>query len=93
MIKMTEILDYIGYHGPVIHIAISFCLLWNYKTYLIAYLLGLIIINHWSIIWLKGAIAEPRPDGWRKIQYIDSELLEKGNLVYGMPSGHSQTLF
>ena len=89
---MTEILDYIGYHGPLIHIIITFCLLWNFKTYLFVYLIG-IIINHWIIILLKDAIAEHRPDGWRKIPYIDSEILEKGALVYGMPSGHSQTLF
>jgi len=83
------ILDQIGYYGPILLGLNTLFLLWNKKTWLIAYIIGFfinIIIN----IILKILIKDPRPKEDLAIFYAT---LNKANHPYNkfdMPSGHSQ---
>lgn len=85
---MREIIDKIGFFGPVILFLICIYNLWNQKIYLISYLVflfGNTIVNK----ILKIIIQQKRPQNGVKImdEYYD------GIEHYGMPSGHAQSSF
>ena len=86
--KSNHILDTIGYFGPLLLAIENTYLLWNRQYYLIGYLLfGMVntIINK----LLKGIFREPRPNGGVNIFKTE---LHYGTDIYGMPSGHAQTV-
>ena len=90
MIK--TILSYIGLFSPIYLFLISILLLRNYKIYLSFYIFGTIINTILNII-LKIIIKEPRPDEDYKLITIGSSNGHRfGADVYGMPSGHAQTV-
>lgn len=85
------IIDYIGFHGPILLIFIHIFFLWNQSKYLYVYII-FIFVNKYLNKFLKLLIKQDRPAGYN-INH-EYELLEyKGVEKYGMPSGHSQSIF
>ena len=79
-------LDSIGFYGPVILAITNIYYLFYRKTYLYAYILFLIINSFINRI-LKEIIREPRPNNQRFMKF------ESKDDIYGMPSGHAQSIF
>ena len=91
---MNSILNFIGLNGGLILAIFTIFLLWNKYTYLITYIIG-IIINTCVNKVLKLAIQQPRPNENKSI--FNAELASGKKIKfnkYGMPSGHLQdTMF
>jgi len=92
-----KIFDYIGYFGPQILLFLSIFLLRNKSTFLYIYLLGMFLNSIVNYV-LKGLIKEPRPS--EDIHIFNTELNSSkingrrlGFDRFGMPSGHSQSVF
>ena len=83
---MRNIIDKIGFFGPVIIFLISIYNLWNQQKYLISYLVFSFCNTIVNKI-LKVIIQQKRPNGSIKIMDESYEGIEN----YGMPSGHAQT--
>ena len=82
-------LDKIGYIGPIILFFLNIYHYFYRKIYLFAYLLGFgfnILMNK----LIKQIIKEPRPDDSRHIKFMEQF---HGSEIYGMPSGHAQSVF
>lgn len=84
-----ELINYVGYYGPIILFIISLILLFNTKTFLYIYFLGFVISSIFNFI-IKGIIKQKRPFKDFKTKIIKESRL--GNEIYGMPSGHSQSV-
>ena len=84
-----QIIDYIGYHGPIILFAMTFYSLINRSPFLIVFVLGSITNTLFNAI-LKSVLREPRPNN--QIEFVDSHNLIGYN-NYGLPSGHAQSVF
>jgi membrane-associated phospholipid phosphatase len=85
---MREIVDKLGFMGPLILLCIVIFNLWNQKIYLISYLvffIGNTILNK----ILKIIIKQKRPGDGLKIMNEEYSGVE----IYGMPSGHAQSSF
>ena len=94
---MIKILDYIGYFGPQFLLFLSIFLLRNKSNLLYIYLLGMFLNSIINYV-LKGFIKEPRPS--EDIHIFNTELNSSkingrrlGFDRFGMPSGHSQSVF
>jgi membrane-associated phospholipid phosphatase len=85
---MRNIIDKIGFFGPVIIFLISIYNLWNQQKYLISYLVFSFCNTIVNKI-LKVIIQQKRPNGSIKIMDESYEGIEN----YGMPSGHAQSSF
>jgi len=92
-----KIFDYIGYFGPQILLLFSIYFLRNKSTLLYIYLLGMFINSLVNYV-LKGLIKEPRPS--EDVHIFNAELNNSkvnerriGFDRFGMPSGHSQSVF
>jgi membrane-associated phospholipid phosphatase len=90
---VLKFVDNIGYLGPFLLLFASIYLLWNKSSLLTYYLIGYglnIIIN----FLLKIIIKQPRPS---EDLNIFNALKGSGKTIpydkYGMPSGHSQSVF
>lgn len=82
-------LDKIGYIGPIILFFLNIYHYFYRKIYLFGYVVGFgfnILINK----FIKQIIKEPRPDGSRHIKFMEQF---HGSEIYGMPSGHAQSVF
>ena len=86
--KSNHTLDTIGYLGPLLLAIENTYVLWNRQFYLIGYLL-LGMMNTMINKILKGIFREPRPKGG--VNIFDTEI-HYGTDIYGMPSGHAQTV-
>jgi len=90
---IIKILDIIGYYGPLILVFISIFTLFNKQTLLFTYLIGFGINTVLNIL-LKSIIQESRPIENKRL--FNLEILS-GRLIqfdrYGMPSGHTQSVF
>jgi membrane-associated phospholipid phosphatase len=75
---MEQIIDNIGYYGPVILFALGFYALLERKPFYTAFVFGNISNSLLNMV-LKNIIREPRP------------IEEEGD--YGFPSGHAQSVF
>ena len=84
-----ELINYVGSYGPIILFIISLILLFNTKTFLYIYFLGFVISSIFNFI-IKGIIKQKRPFKDFKTKIIKESRL--GNEIYGMPSGHSQSV-
>lgn len=94
-----SILYELGEYGPALLILLSWWLLWGRENLFFYYTVGLavnIVIN----LLLKGMIQEPRPMfDTRKVRILKthgkSYFFQNGIPfdVFGMPSGHAQTVF
>jgi membrane-associated phospholipid phosphatase len=85
---MFEIIDKIGFLGPIILFFITTYNLLNQKKYLFSYFIFFIANTLVNKI-LKNIIKEKRPENGIKIMNENYAGLEK----YGMPSGHAQSSF
>jgi membrane-associated phospholipid phosphatase len=85
---MRNIIDKIGFFGPVIIFLISIYNLWNQQKYLISYLVFSFCNTIVNKI-LKVIIQQKRPNDSIKIMDESYEGIER----YGMPSGHAQSSF
>lgn len=86
-----NIIDYIGFNGPILLIFIHIFSLWKQKKYLYTYLF-FIFVNKYINKILKFIIKQDRPFGYN-INHEYKFLEYKGVEKYGMPSGHSQSIF
>jgi len=86
---LFEVLNYIGYYGPIILLISTIILLFNTKIFLYTYFLGFVINSIFNFI-IKGVIKQKRP-----VKDVKSKIIKEsrlGNEIYGMPSGHSQSV-
>ena len=95
---LVTILDYIGIYGPLILFASSFYLLFNKHNLLFYYIVGFCINIILNII-LKGIIKQPRPLDNEKIfnlaiKHNYKDIFKNGLPfdIFGMPSGHAQSV-
>lgn len=86
---LFELINYIGYYGPIILLISTIILLFNTKIFLYTYFLGFVINSIFNFI-IKGVIKQKRPVNDFKSKIIKESRL--GNEIYGMPSGHSQSV-
>jgi membrane-associated phospholipid phosphatase len=87
---ITEPLMFIGYlSGRITFIIIVSYFLYYQKFFWIFPYVFLYVINTGIIIWLQKIWKDPRPTNG--IQFMDDEFHNKD--AYGMPSGHTQTIF
>jgi membrane-associated phospholipid phosphatase len=85
---MREIIEKLGFIGPIILFFIGTYNLWNQQKYLFSYLvffIGNTILNK----ILKTIIKQKRPNDGVKIMNEEYSGVE----IYGMPSGHAQSSF
>ena len=85
-----NIFDHIGFNGPFILIGINIFSLWKRMPYLYSYI-NFLIINEFINRILKSSFREPRPNN--QIEYDDYFDKIVKNDIYGMPSGHAQSVF
>ena len=85
-----NIFDHIGYYGPIIFIFINILSLWKRMPYLYSYIFFFIIDDFINRI-LKLSFREPRPNN--QIHYDKHFDKYIGAHIYGMPSGHAQSIF
>ena len=83
-----NVLDYIGFFGPLFTFFISIYKLFNRHFYLFGYLC-FVFLNTLSNHFLKTWIKQPRPEGGRNL--IENEPYT-GTNRYGMPSSHAQSV-
>lgn len=86
-----NVLDSVGYNGPRILFMLTILSIWKRSFYLYFYVL-FYFMNDLLNPFLKNIIREPRPKGYGDnletyYKYDD------GPHKYGMPSGHSQSVF
>lgn len=87
-IKTIYELDQIGFFGPFIVMFINIYNLLSQPYYLIGYLVSLLMNSGVNKI-LKGILKEPRPAESMDITNLE---VHNGADIYGMPSGHSQSV-
>ena len=85
-----NIFDHIGFYGPIIFIGINIFSLWKRMPYLYSYII-FYIINDFINRILKSSFREPRPNN--QIHYDKRSDKYIGEHIYGMPSGHAQSVF
>ncbi len=91
-----EILDLIGYYGPLIQCIITTSQLLTQKSYLIGYAVFL-YINTFANKWLKIHYKQARPSAEKEsglpldLPEVDIFGLQNSE-IYGFPSGHAQSI-
>jgi membrane-associated phospholipid phosphatase len=88
---MEKIIDRIGFHGDKINFIIGFISLLKQPKYLSGYLV-FTGMNYILNGVLKTTFKEARPSG-RILLYEGEDELYKNASMYGMPSGHGQSVF
>lgn len=88
---MEKIIDRIGFYGPTINFIIGFISLLKQVKYLSGYLVFTGINSIMNIV-LKTTFQETRPPGGIPL-YDGEEEKYKNENKYGMPSGHTQSVF
>jgi membrane-associated phospholipid phosphatase len=88
---MEKIIDRIGFYGPTINFIIGFISLLKQAKYLSGYL---VFTGINSIVngLLKPIFQEARPPGGIQLYHGEEEYY-KNEQKYGMPSGHTQSVF
>ena len=84
-------LDWIGYLGPFIVMIINMFALWIQPYYLVGYLIFLFFSSIVNRV-LKHIYKEPRPDNEISIENLDIFNWTGIKDIYGMPSGHAQSI-
>jgi membrane-associated phospholipid phosphatase len=88
---LFELLDRIGYNGPLIMGFINIFSMWKQHRYLSFYII-FYFIDSYINKWIKLVIKQPRPNGYYKNKYEDGgEYVDEH--IYGMPSAHSERVF
>ena len=86
--KMINIIDMIGFTGPLILLLVGILMLWSNKYFWCAYLV-IFIINILINKLAKVIIKQPRPDDGISVMNEEYTGIE----MYGMPSAHAQSVF
>ena len=86
-----HILDDIGFFAPMILFTFSIILLWSRIKYLNVYLI-FFLLNMLLNKTLKQLIGEPRPGEATEKNVYKGYENTKGAEIYGMPSGHAQSV-
>jgi membrane-associated phospholipid phosphatase len=97
---LSQIIYFIGRHGPVILFVFTILLLWTKKNMLFYYLIGFAINSILNLV-LKGIIQHPRPMEDKKqfdamIKHAKTFVFKDSGIpfnIFGMPSGHIQSCF
>jgi len=96
---IKHLLKITGQMGPSLLLLTSFILLWNKKTSMYYYLFGF-FLNILLNLLLKGFFKQPRPTEGKRIFDIalkygsDYKFMNGVPFdIFGMPSGHSQSVF
>ena len=99
MEMISNLFNEFGTFGPMILIFLSIYLLWNKHNLFFYYIVGVFIDNILNMI-LKGLFQQPRPSIDQKsfdlaLKHGKYILFKDGVPfnIYGMPSGHSQSVF
>ena len=87
---VTAFLFSLGFFSEIFMIILTIALLHKQSIDLIFYLLFLWINGHFNR-WLKDFIQQRRPPN--PIKFLASEHFSKKKVAFGMPSGHSQSVF
>jgi len=97
--SVKSLILFFGRSGPLILFFTSICLLWNKSNLLYYYIIG-IFLNAILNVVLKGIIKEPRPSEDPKLFNIALKHSIRFKFVngyphdiFGMPSGHAQSVF
>ncbi len=85
-----NIFDNIGFYAPFILVVINSYSMWEKYIYFIFYLI-FIFINEGLNRYLKLIFKQPRPIGYG--DNTEMRIVYKGAHLYGMPSGHAQSVF
>ena len=86
--KTIKLLDTVGFMGPFILLGIGIWQLWYHRIYWCSYLL-VFAMNSFINKIAKSILKQPRPSDGESImneKYVGVEM-------YGMPSGHAQSVF
>lgn len=86
-----NLLDSAGFYGMFIMATINGFALWKQQTYLIYYFVFLFLNNILNQT-IKVLVKQPRPTGYKELKDMDHANYT-GVHLYGMPSGHSQSVF
>jgi membrane-associated phospholipid phosphatase len=89
---MFDILDYIGFYGPLILVILNMIFMWKQKTYALVYFIA-IIVNEYLNQLLKLVFKQSRPMNYNISENVGATKYMVGPHKYGMPSGHSQSVF
>jgi len=89
-LEFSEFFYSLGFFGELILALLSTGLLWDRTADLLVYYIGLILNQGLNRI-LKPLLKSPRPSD--PIKFLASEHFMKNSNAYGMPSGHSQSVF
>lgn len=82
--------DNIGFYAPIILIFTNIYSMWKNYTYTIFYII-FIFLNEGFNRYLKLLFKEPRPIGYGDNTELGRPY--KGAHLYGLPSGHAQSVF
>ena len=90
---IEQIIDFIGFYGPVILFLASIIYLYVKNSYFTIYVVGFMFSGLINYI-LKGVFKQPRPIDDKHL--FNLEKMYRSVLTfenYGMPSGHTQSVF
>jgi membrane-associated phospholipid phosphatase len=82
-----NILEYLGFQGPILTLVITAVALLKRSTYLALFLVCY-FVQYGIVVLLKQIIRQPRPSGYQDSRNHDTGYYQ-GLEQYGMPSGHS----
>jgi|688.fasta_scaffold279342_2 membrane-associated phospholipid phosphatase len=88
--NIMQLIDNIGFLGPLIQMVINIAYIWNRNKYLITYL-AFFLLNSQLNNGLKYLIKEPRPPNQIYLNEYDISEKTLAQHKYGMPSGHAQS--
>jgi membrane-associated phospholipid phosphatase len=89
---MIQFLDFVGFEGPNIMFVMTFLSVLTQYKFCLAFPIGW-FLNSKLNKFLKNWIREPRPTSLHNLGSLDNIKDYHGAEVYGMPSGHSQSMF
>jgi membrane-associated phospholipid phosphatase len=89
---IENFVQYVGFYGPIIIAIINIVYLWKQQFYLVIYAIFL-FLNVYINKGLKLIIQNPRPVDSKERNDFDDIKNYTGAEKYGMPSGHSQSVF
>jgi membrane-associated phospholipid phosphatase len=88
--KVINFLYALGFFSEIVMIILVSCLIYRNPVYLLFYIIG-INVNSFINRFLKPLLKDKRPND--PIKFLNSEHFIKNSNAYGMPSGHSQSVF
>jgi hypothetical protein len=91
--KVHDVIDFIyaiGFFGELLCLLLSCFILLGHPMYLILYIIFFGLESFINKVF-KGYIKQLRPSN--PVKFLDNESFSKTKVVFGMPSGHTQSTF